>query len=44
MTRAIDKKASNARAFEGAKPNGKKKLFCLEVWSECNSTQKTTER
>ena len=27
MTRTIDKKASNARAFEGANPNGKGNFF-----------------
>jgi|GEM_PF-1966626 hypothetical protein len=44
MTRTIGKKASNARAFEGANPNGKKKLFAGRFGQSATQPKETTER
>jgi hypothetical protein len=44
MTRTIDKKASNARAFEGANPNGKRTFFAARFGQSATQPKKTTER
>jgi hypothetical protein len=44
MTRTIDKKASNARAFEGANPNGKGNFFAARFGQSATQPNKTTER
>jgi hypothetical protein len=44
MTRTIGKKASNARAFEGANPNGKRTFFTERFGQSATQPKKTTER
>jgi|Laugresbdmm110sn_1035088.scaffolds.fasta_scaffold05391_7 hypothetical protein len=44
MTRTIGKKASNARAFEGANPNGKRTFFAERFSQSATQPKKTTER
>ena len=44
MTRTIDKKASNARAFEGANPNGKRTFLAERFGQSATQPKKTTER
>jgi hypothetical protein len=44
MTRTIGKKASNARAFEGANPKGKRSFFAERFGQSATQPTKTTER
>lgn len=44
MTRTIDKKASNARAFEGANPNVKRTSFAARFGQSATQPKETTER